>query len=157
MSNVTGKLSNRVMNMKFMKFSNDDASTTSADSSRSASVNSRTNNSKFHDNSEWYTTNSTVTNNDPKKKITKKFLKKKPMMNKVVTSNVSFTTLKQGKTVADEDTIHMKTLNKGRMVFGDKKRTAEEEKLQENENDDDDYELDKMFKASLKKNKKSKK
>lgn len=159
MSGVQGKLSSRVMNMKFMRFSKDEDSetgsreTTPSADQRSASVNS--DNSKaasgFHDSSEWFAGSASSGASSTKRKVVVVRKKRAPVT--IVSDNVSVTQLQQQTQVPST----------GRRTFGadkGKKRSADEASAdgsttaegQENE-DEDGYELDTMFKESVKRRK----
>ncbi|KAG0671756.1 hypothetical protein C6P45_005021 [Maudiozyma exigua] len=175
MSGVQGKLSGRVMNMKFMRFAKDDSNSTSntndsgnttRESSPSvrqnsnASSDSRTTSNGFHDNSEWFAKD--IKDPQRKKKIVIKKGKKFNKAKVVLADNISVTSLNMQK---GSTSIRNNDNNKtaiGRRTFNElgkgQKRKLDQAKGDDNnkeEEDTDDYELDKMFKESMKKRQKS--
>ncbi|CAI4050441.1 Mpp6p SKDI_14G3440 [Saccharomyces kudriavzevii IFO 1802] len=165
---VTGKLSSRVMNMKFMKFGrtdDDESSNSNTPSNANSDVESTEQKRKLfgRDNSEWdlNSYNDSVEENlhKEKKKIKKVVYKKR---RHPVISNVGYSELRKSE-----------GLVRGRKTFGDsadeinaKKRGLEESEQNEEGNDakdkeatggqgqdEDEYGLDKLFKDSIKKRK----
>ncbi|CCD27351.1 Mpp6p NDAI_0K01600 [Naumovozyma dairenensis CBS 421] len=183
---VSGSLSSRVMNMKFMKFSKNDSDTTdSLLNDRSISNNSSndsniTINGNFRDNSEWSldrqttsssssTTNTTAAiPNKTKKTI---IIKKRKRFLPNIVQDVGVTTLQREMNYHNNTKGNAPIL--GRLNFGIKreeqqklytkvsdgeeetvskkrKQNNNDEEEEEEEDDDDDYELDTMFKESIK-------
>lgn len=177
MSGVQGKLSGRVMNMKFMRFAKDDSNSTSntndsGNTSResspsvrqnsNASNDSRNTSNGFHDNSEWFAKD--IKDPQRKKKI---LIKKGKRFNKsriVLADNISVTSLNMQNGNAsirnrdnDRTAIGRRTFNefgKGQKRKLDQAKGDDNNKEAEGEEDTDDYELDKMFKESMKKRQK---
>lgn len=175
MSGVQGKLSGRVMNMKFMRFAKDDNNSTtntndSTDTTRESSPSTRqgsnvSNDSRstskgFHDNSEWFAKD--IKDPQRKKKIVIKKGKKFNKAKIVLADNVSVTSLNMiNGNVSIRNNDNDKTAM-GRRTFnelskGQKRKLDQKDGNDNNEEEEetDDYELDKMFKASMKKRQKS--
>ncbi|CAI4036122.1 hypothetical protein SMKI_14G3410 [Saccharomyces mikatae IFO 1815] len=161
---VTGKLSSRVMNMKFMKFGrtdDDESSNSNTPSNTNSDVESTEQKRKLfgRDNSEWDLNNY---NDDVKQILGKEKKKVKKVIYKkrhhLIVSNVGYSELRKSDGVIS-----------GRKTFGDdtgdtnsKKRKLEENEQDEEERSDvtgnqdkgeDEYDLDKLFKNSNKKRK----
>lgn len=165
MSGVSGKLSSRVMNMKFMRFSKDESE--SEGSKENTPVEDGTSdNGKvgYRDSSEWFASEIKDGMESKKKRITIK--KRKPVA--IVSQNVSVTNLQKDRSTATS------VVGLGRRVFdnsvtkdqstdatgeppakGSKKRALDAQNSNDTE-DTDDYELDRMFKDSIRKRKTSK-
>lgn len=160
MSQVSGKLSSRVMNMKFMKFSNDDESSDSTSKASSAGPDNIKKH-EFFDNSEW-----SLTKNDDSKEKSRKNIKVRTVKRRVKTStnrqpvisqNIGITTLKKQAVITAGV--------RGRKVFGSKvdsdgKRSINDEgndndqgNIEQNQTDEDKdgYDLDTIFKQSMRK------
>ncbi|SMN21580.1 similar to Saccharomyces cerevisiae YNR024W MPP6 Nuclear exosome-associated RNA binding protein [Maudiozyma saulgeensis] len=170
MSGVQGKLSGRVMNMKFMRFAKDDSESETGTRESSPSIkedsvgtsrssnNNNSSGSGFHDSSEWFATSANKQNLDKNKKNKRKvFVRaKKGPVRAVIADNVSLTHLQmqKGNNVrTTNDKIQNSTGNIGRRKFNEisKKRKVENDSTE----DTDDYELDRVFKESIKRRKTS--
>ncbi|QHS75924.1 Mpp6p [Saccharomyces paradoxus] len=166
---VTGKLSSRVMNMKFMKFGKTDdeeSSNSNTPSIINSDVESNEQREKLfgRDNSAWdlnsYNDDVKKISGKQKKKMRKVVYKKRPHL---IISNVGYSELRKPEGVMN-----------GRKVFGDnpndigsrKRKLEESEQNEEGKSDakdkeftgsqeegEDEYDLDKLFKDSIKKKK----
>ena len=174
MSGVQGKLSGRVMNMKFMRFAKDDSNLTtntndSTNTTRESSPSTRqgsnvsndsgSTNSGFRDNSEWFAKD--IKDPQRKKKIVIKKGKKFNKVKAVLADNVSVTSLNMQKgNISIRNNDNDKTVM-GRKTFNElskgQKRKLDQTDGKDNNDDEetDDYEIDKIFKESMKKRQKS--
>ncbi|EDO18778.1 hypothetical protein Kpol_1028p53 [Vanderwaltozyma polyspora DSM 70294] len=134
MSEITGKLSNRVMNMKFMKFSK-----SSTDETESEVVSTA---KKFSDSSEWTLPKHKGTDDD---QVQKSSVRKVIRVRRtpIVLSNVGVATIKEDVNII-----------RGRRMVGEPpqehvKRSSETAEIS-SEKEDDGYEpcLDQLFKES---------
>ncbi|CAB4255409.1 similar to Saccharomyces cerevisiae YNR024W MPP6 Nuclear exosome-associated RNA binding protein [Maudiozyma barnettii] len=170
MSGVQGKLSGRVMNMKFMRFAKDDSGSEagtresspsvkeeSVGSSRYSDNNSNSNSSGFHDSSEWFAETANQKNLDKNEKTKKKHIvrARRGPIRAVVADNISVTHLQMqnNKSVRTTNNTQTDSIagNIGRRKFNEisKKRKVEDDSTE----DTDDYELDRMFKDDIKRRK----
>ena len=165
-SGVTGKLSSRIMNMKFMRFSKlkgdgGDGDNTATEGEVKPVLNEASNADPkgFHDNSEWFALEAGKDEGNRKKRVVK--LGRLTRGTTAVVQNLGFTTLKMNERSA------LNTNNIGRRFHGgtvskvdesqeilkkDKSVTKEDKnKSNDDDSDDDDYELDKIFKENMRK------
>lgn len=126
MSQVNGKLSSRVMNMKFMKFSQPNS-----DIGDGKPVTDETKKSTVPDNSQW-DLNSLQSAGKAKKNKRKVIIKKKRVN---VRSGVSITDVKR-----DSDQVV-----RGRRVIGEPPENLQAKRPRE-DTEEDDYDLDKLLK-----------
>ncbi|CCC67013.1 hypothetical protein NCAS_0A04550 [Naumovozyma castellii] len=158
MSGVSGSLSSRVMNMKFMKFSrnnnNNDEENTSDSRESSINNNDETSNKNFRDNSEWKLEPNTTPIKG--KKVIRIKKKNQLRSHPNVIQDVGITYIQS----------NLNNAIMGRQTIRDDKETENEKDNKENENEnqehtkrprddepEDDYDLDKIFKESMSKNK----
>lgn len=176
---MSGSLSSRVMNMKFMRFSGDKDSNESNTGASAANVSSKESTvdstTSFHDNSEW-SLNDNASNNAEVKKNVKTIRLNIKRKNPIVARQVNSSTLGVTMLQRGQVSVRGKTLFGGELVVpaveepNPRKRTLEDGEedgtnAKESSNDDG-YDLDKIFKDTMKRksdsngnhnNKKSKK
>lgn len=173
---VTGSLSSRVMNMKFMRFSNNDTKSNensnsnkfdrlnSRNTSRESSANpdnteSDNNANKFQDNSEWALpahkneSNSTINLKDYNgESILVKKKRKIIRLNqprRMIMQNVSVTTLNKDKMNLPVGKIKFDNDNGKKRTRDDEEATNEDAKgTADAAEGNDDYDLDKIFKET---------
>lgn len=155
---VSGSLSSRVMNMKFMRFSSDknssddNTSGNTAPSSKESTVDSTR---SFHDNSEWSLDDASAKVKKNTKTIRLNIKRKTPIIARQVNSSILGVTMLQRGQVS----VRGKTLFGGEPVVpiteetNPKKRYLEESEENDGKEskNDDGYDLDKIFKDTMKK------
>ncbi|CAI4052180.1 hypothetical protein SUVZ_14G3430 [Saccharomyces uvarum] len=166
---VTGKLSSRVMNMKFMKFmKNDDDESSNSNTPSNANSDTESTEQKWkqfgRDNSEWdlNSCNDDVKGDsgNEKKKVKKLVYKKRPHL---IVSNVGYSELRKAEGLitgrktfgssADEANPKKRKLEEGEQEEEEEGKGYDQKKEAVGKQDEgeDDYDLDKLFKDSIKK------